>query len=157
MQTKTMIQAQANVIKITSLKKGDVVKMIEKEYSSHDVYYGVVLDLLNSGNECFIQILRYKRSYSQIDGQIKTYSGKEEMALFPATVEEVKDHFKEAVEYAKRSVKKKQEELMQEEKALATALEFTTGELAKSLHDASFTEMTQVEFNQKKEALKELE
>ena len=62
MQTKNIIQTVANVIKITSLKKGDVVKMIESGYSSPESYFAVVLDLLNDGENTYIELLKYKKN-----------------------------------------------------------------------------------------------
>lgn len=49
MQTRNLIQASANILKITNLVIGDCVKLVEEEYSSPQIYYGVVTDLLNSG------------------------------------------------------------------------------------------------------------
>ena len=67
MKTKNIIQAQANVIKITSLVKGDTVKIIKSEYSSNEIRYGVVIDLMNDGTKTFIEMLEYQESYNDVD------------------------------------------------------------------------------------------
>ena len=54
---KNLIQLNANVIKITNLKKGDVFKRIDDNYSTPEVKYGVVLDLMNTGEKSFIEVL----------------------------------------------------------------------------------------------------
>jgi hypothetical protein len=89
MQTKNLIQSTANIIKITNLKKGDVIKQIDKDYSSHTIYYGVVVDLLSSGERSFITILRYENRYNDLRAEIKTYGGDEDLNLFPAQPDEI--------------------------------------------------------------------
>lgn len=156
MQTKTLIQSQANVVRITSLNKGDVVKLVQKEYSSTEVYYGVVLDLLNNGNSTFIQILLYKRSYGDFTAEIKTYSGEEDLALFPANVEEVREHFDSVIQCMERNLITEKKKLQDKVESLSKVKEFVSGESQKKLADASFTEITQHDFDKKKEALTQI-
>mgnify|MGYP003539702902 CR=1 FL=1 len=154
MQTKNIIKNQANVIKITSLTKGNVIKIIEKEYG--DTYknsYGVVLDLLNSGTKTFIQILKYKVSYSDLNADIVMFSGSDDLTIFPATIEEVQSHFADVVKSMKRKIEEEKEELQKKVEALEKANAFVSGQLSKSLSEPEFSEMTQEDFNQKKQEL----
>lgn len=154
MQTKNLIQTQANVIKITSLVKGSVVKIIEKEYSdSYKTCYGVVLDLLNSGTKTFLQILKYEKSYSEIKGEIKTYSGEDDLTIFPSSPEEVKEFFSEAIDYVSNQIEEDKKKLQEKIEALEKAKMFTNGELSKELSEPGFSEITQEEYNAKRELL----
>lgn len=156
METRSLIQAQANVLRITALKKGDVVKIVSKEYSSIDILYGFVLDLLNSGSECFIQILQYKKQYGDFTAEIKTYSGDKDLALFPVEVSEVKEHFDGVVASLEKDFIKKKDELEKNRSALENIKTFVNGEKSRQLTNASFTELTQAEYNDKKALLTQL-
>lgn len=154
MQTRNIIQAQANVIKITSLTKGDVVKIIEKEYQdNYKTCYGVVIDLLNSGTKTFIQILKYEKSYGDVKAEIKTFSGEDDLTMFPATVEEVKDFFSGAIERLKSDIEDAKKKLQEKIEAVKKAQEFASGELSKGLSEPEFTETPQKEFDAKKQEL----
>lgn len=154
MQTKNIIQTQANVIKITSLVKGNVVKILEKEYGdTYKTCYGVVLDLLNTGTKTFIQILKYEKSYSDVKAEIKTFSGNDDLTLFPATIEEVKDFFSGAISKLESDIEEDKKKLQDKIEATEKAKAFASGELSKSLSEPEFSEMTQTEFNTKKQEL----
>jgi hypothetical protein len=155
LEVKNLIQSAANVIKIVNLKVGDVFKMIETGYSENEMYYGVVLDLLNSGKESFIQILRYKKSYGDITAEFKTYSGSKDISLFPATIEEVQQYLKEAVEHARRKVSEKKDELQKLIEATSKAEEFVSGELSKTLTLMAFKEQSQEAYNVERKAIEE--
>lgn len=147
MITKNLIQAAANVVKITRLSKGDCIKLIEDEsYSTPTIYYGVVIDLLNEGEKCYIQVLRYKKSYSAIDCDIKTYSGDKDVTLFPCTVEELEEHFKDAIGAIKREIANIEKNLNDKKLGLQRAEEFVSQETSKKLQSASFKEVTQEEY-----------
>lgn len=151
MQTKTLIQAQANVLKVTSLRKGDVVKMIEEKYSNdYEIYYGVVVELLNSGEKTFIQFLRYKKEYSSVDVDLKLFSGEKEIALFPATIEELKEHFGSCIKEIANKIKDKKEELAKLEKTFNEAKLLESGELQKQLTECSYKEITQQDYDKQK-------
>ena len=154
MQTKNLIQTQANVIKISTLVKGDVLKIISKKYSdTYETKYGVVLDLMNTGNKTFIQILEYTKDYNSVEAEIKTYAGTDDLTIFPATLDEVKSYFKEAINTVKENIKEKKKELQDKIEALKKAESFANGELSKSLTEPEFLEITQDEFNKKKQEL----
>ena len=60
MHTKQIIQASANVIRITNLRKGDVYKRIDDSSYGDKVHYGVVLNLYNNGEKTYIETIEYK-------------------------------------------------------------------------------------------------
>lgn len=147
MQTKTLIQAQANVITITSLSKGNVVKIIDTTYSQPEIKYAVVLDLMNDGTNSFVELIEYKKSYSKLDAEIKIYEGDTELALFPCEPDEVKEFFGKTIDSLKKDIDNKKEELFKLEESCKKAEEFVSGELQQKLTKASYAEITQDEFN----------
>ncbi len=154
MQTKNIIQTQANVIKITSLVKGNAVKIIEKEYGdTYKTSYGVVLDLLNSGTKTFIQILKYEKRYNDVKAEIKTYSGEDDLTIFPASQDEVKDFFDNSIARIEESIEEDKKKLQEKIEAVAKAKAFVSGELSKTLSEPEFKEMSQQEFNSKRQEL----
>ena len=161
MQTKNVIQTVANVIKITSLKKGDVVKMVESNYSSIESYYAVVLDMLNDGENTFIELLRYKKRYDEVDAEIKLYKGTDDISLFPTSLYELKEHFESSIKCIEKSINDDKEKLQKKIEGLNKAREFVSGELSKTLTEVEFSEIEQSKFIQlqkeKQERIKELE
>lgn len=147
METKNLIQTTANVIKITNVKKGDILKIAKEEYSSVELYYGVVIDLLNTGSKSYITILQYKKSYGDISAEIKTFKGTEDLSIFPAEINEVKEYFEEAVNKLEKTIEEDKEKLQTKIDAVNKAKEFISGELSKTLSVVDYQEITQKEFN----------
>jgi len=134
MQTQQIIQSNVNILRITNLKKGDVFKMIsDPSYGSPELHYAVVLDLFNSGEKTFIQILQYQASYSNVNASIKILKGTDDIAIFPASKEEVEKYFEDAIENLSKDILKKEEELEKTRTGLEKAKEFVSGELSKQL------------------------
>ena len=150
MQTKTLIQSSANILRITELQKGNVVKVIDSSYSDKKINFGVVTDLLNEGEKTFIQILLFEQSYSDVKGKIKIYEGTDNIPLFPATVEEVKEHMVDALTGMKKSIENDREALLKKEQVYKTAEEFVSGQTSKKLTEASFEEITTDKYTQEK-------
>ena len=161
MQTKNLIQTQANVIKITGLTKGSVVKKVEDSSYGDNIKYAVVLDIMNDGEKTFLELLEYTKSYNDIKGEIRVYSGDKELALFPTSVEEVKEYFEEATKRIEKDIETDKEDLQKKIASLEKAKEFISGELSKTLLEVSWEEMTQDEYKERKQLkeqkIKELE
>ena len=154
METKTLIQSSANILRITDLQKGNTVKVVTKEYSSHEIMYGVVTDLLNSGKETYIQFLLFKNNYGDVEGNVKVYSGSEDIALFPATIEEVKEHLDGAIERMGKKLEKEKDELNNKIQAFETAKDFVSGQTSSKLLETSFEEITTAQFNKEQKQKK---
>lgn len=152
MQTQTLIQAQANVVKITTLKVGDVFKVITEgsTYSTPEVKYGVVTDMFNSGEKTFLEVVEYTKSYSSVGAEVKLYSGAKDIALFPATVEEIQEHFTSAIAAIERDIEKDKKALQNKIDALSHANAFVSGEKSRQLTQASFVEVSQGEYDAQK-------
>lgn len=154
MKTANLIQAEANVVRITSLHEGDVVKILEKDYADkYKTIFGVVTALYNSGEKSYVELTTYEKSYSEVKGDIKIYAGDVDLNIFPATVEEVQNHLKEALQDIERSLERKKRDLQKEVDAFERAKLFVSGETSKQLRNASFKEITQAEYNQQKQQL----
>lgn len=147
MQTKSLIQSAANILKITNIKKGDVLKMIETAYSGTQTFYGVVIDLLNTGDKCFIQILRYEKSYGEIKAEIKTFEGDKDIAIFPAEISEVKEYLQDALKRMASKIEDQKKALHELIEATNKAEEFVSGALSQKLTVASFEEISQAQFD----------
>lgn len=138
METKNLIQASAKIIKITELKKGSLVKVIKKEYSSNEMHYGIVTDLLNSGNKTWIEMILFKKSYSDIKGEVQLFEGSDNLEIFPAKIDEIKVHLDDALESMEKSVGNKKEEIRKAEEALARAKSFVSGQMGMSLIETPY-------------------
>jgi len=151
MQTQNLIQTTANVIQITNLKIGDVFKVIDADgYGGPTVKYGVVNDLMNDGEKTYIEVVEYEKSYGSVDAKIKLYTGTKDISLFPATVEEVKEHFDSVLASIGKDIEKDEKALQNKIEAHERATEFVSGETTKQLTEATFVELSQGEFDAQK-------
>lgn len=150
MQTKNIVQASCNVIRITNLRKGDVVKRIDDSYGGPKVQYGVVIDLLNNGDRTFIQLMEYEKTYSNVQAAVKVISDKEDVALFPVEPGEVREYLDEAIVSMEKELEDKKKEVAKLEEGVYRAKEFVSGEMSQQLTMASFKELPQGDFDEKK-------
>lgn len=159
MQTKSIVQTSANVIRITNLVRGDIYKRFDTSSYSDKVVYGVVEGIYNNGDKTFIQAVEYKYSYSAIEANLKVIDGDADVSIFPATLEDIKEEFSRCEENTKRQIEDKREELVKLTKALETTQKLVSGELQKELQSPEYKELTQTEFNLKKkeQEMKKLE
>lgn len=155
MQTKSIIQTSANVIRITNLVRGDIYKRFDEKSYSDKVVYGVVEGVYNNGEQTYIQAVEYKYSYSTLEANIKVIAGTDEVAIFPATLEDIQEEFSRCEERTKEEIEKKKKELASLEKALEQTQKLVSGELQKELHQTEYKELTQAEFNLKKREIEE--
>lgn len=161
MQTKSIVQASANVIRIVNLKKGDVYKRIEdSSYGNANIHYGVVVDLFNDGSKTFVEALEYTKSYSDVNAEIKVFGGDKDISIFPTDIEEVKNYFASAINSVEEDISKKKIELQKTIEACEKSKQFVSGELSKQLTELDFETLSQREYNQiqkdKEDKIKEL-
>ena len=154
MQTKTLIQASANILRITELQKGCTVKVIKKEYNDNKMFYGIVTDLLNSGEKSFIEILLFEKSYGELKGKVELYEGNTDIALFAATVEEIESSLKDSLESLQRQINKDEQDLRNKKIAYEKAEQFVSGSMQKQLQSTSFEEVTTEQYLQEEKQKK---
>jgi hypothetical protein len=150
MNTKNLVQTSVNVIRIVNLKKGDIYKRYEDSTYSSGVYYGLVKDIKNNGEEVFIEAVEYKKSYSDITADLKIYSGDKDLSIFPATLDEIQNEFGEVIEKLNKEIESKNKEIENKKKCIEDTKKLLSGELSNMIQSAEYKEMTQGEFNQKK-------
>lgn len=117
MDIKNIIQASAKIIKITELSVGNVVKFVEESsYSSAQVKFAVVSDLLNDGDKTFVELLVYSQDYSDgVKLEKKLLSGglgDNKVALFPATKSDLLTSFQELKDSVNKKIEDKSNELL---------------------------------------------
>lgn len=149
MQTKNIVQASANVIRIINLKQGDIYKRFDDSSYSKDVKYGIVKNIYNDGEKTFIEAVEYKKSYSDLEASIYVIRGDNDVSIFPATLEEIKDEFQTSLTGIEKKIQDKKEEIAKLEGALETTKQLVSGELQLKLQAPTFKEITQSEYNQK--------
>ncbi len=129
MNIQNLVRASAQIVQITELAKGDAVKIIEESYSSAEIKYGIVLDVLNDWDKGFVQMLLIKSNYNEIKKEIKLISAKsnESMAIFPSSIEEIKAAFSDTVENAESKYSEKVEELKKLRESIDFAKDVISG------------------------------
>jgi len=152
MRTKSIIQASAQIIRITSLTPGDVVKVIQKDYNEKKIFFGTILDVLNDGDQTFVTIALFQRNYGRIEGKVLVASGDEDIAIFPATVDEARMELQSLYDYTLREIEREEQQLADKKAALNRAKDFLSGTLSENVRDASFQVYSQDEYKQLKAA-----
>ena len=147
MKTQNLVQLNADVVRITSLTKGDVVKIINTDYNAPRKSFAVVLDLLNDGVNTFVEMLVYKNDYSEIEVDIITYKGDTDISIFPCEITEVEEYLHNAISKMDKKIEEQEINLNKLKISTIKAKEFVSGELSKKLKEVSFTSIPQTEYN----------
>jgi hypothetical protein len=139
METRSVIQASANIVRITQLRIGDVYKRVDDEsYGGTKIIYGVVTDLMNDGSNCFIEAIEYNKGYGAVTANVVCHSAKKDLAIFPTSPDEVRKYLSDAIVGMEKSISDKKQEILKAEQALVDAKAFVSGEVAKQLTAAQF-------------------
>lgn len=134
MNTVNLVQASAEIIQITKLRKGDVYKRLdESAYSDSKLKYGVVYDVMFNGSDAVIQAIEYTKSYDSISTKLEVFATDKDLKLFNCTPEELHEHLGDMVGAAERKLEKAQKELAEAEENLARTKSIVSGELARTL------------------------
>ena len=146
MQTQEIIQANCNVIRITSLRKWDVFKLVDTTYSSAEIKYWVIVDIMNSWDKSFIEVVQYDKRYWNITAEIKIHEWTKDISIFPAKIDEIKEYFWYAITNLKESIEKEEESLQKKRDWLKKAIEFTEWVTSKKLTEVEYTEVNQKQY-----------
>ena len=151
MQTKSIVQASANVIRVTNLPRGDIYKRFNDSSYSKDVKLGIVRNIYNDGESTYVEAVKYKKSYRDLEASIYVIRGDNDVSIFSATIEEIQEEFSDADAEAGiiKSIADKSEEVRKLEQALETTQQLINGKLQQKPQTPTFKEVTQAEFNQK--------
>jgi predicted NACHT family NTPase len=114
MNIKQIVTASADVINITRLRKGDVLKVIPiNSYSSLQVHFAVVTDILNDGQRAFVEVLEYTKNYAgvELSYRVLTSDKDDQVSVFPAEPSEVASYFAEIETKMAEEIEKLQRQL----------------------------------------------
>lgn len=148
MQTKSIVQTSANVIRITNLGIGDLYKRFDDSSYSRSTYYGIVRNIYNDGEKTYVEATEYKYSYGDISAELYVIRGDLDVSIFPANIEEIEKEFANAKSSLAKKINEKHEEIAKLEKALSTTEALLSGTLQAELRTPIFKEMTQAEYNE---------
>lgn len=118
---KNIIQTSVEIITITKLKKNDVVKIIEENYSDAKLMYGIVQDLLANGEDVTLQLLIMDIAYGDLKLSTKVITAKNTFQMYPANIEEVRDFFNKTKEVFIQKISEKEQELEKMKSNFVTA------------------------------------
>lgn len=143
MQTQQVIQSSANVIRIVSLAKGNIYKRFDDNYT----YYGIVTGVHNDGVNAIIEANEYRKTWSSIEASKQVLKGTKEVAIFPATIEELNMEFASAVTSLEREVETAKKTIIEKEGMIEFTKKLLSGELERELSTPDYKEISQSEFN----------
>ncbi len=149
MQTKQAIQISANVIRITSVKAGDVYKRFDNSYDDR-VYYGVVRAVHNDGEKTIIESTEYRYGYSSLEVDYKVLRGESDYILFPSSPEEFNLELEKAKISKQRQIEDAKNTIDKSEKIIKEIDGLMSGETQKNLTAMSYKELTQDSYNEKR-------
>jgi hypothetical protein len=146
MNTKNIIQASANVIRITSVKVGDIYKRFDDQYDY--TYFGIVKNVWNDGVSAIIESVEYRYSYSSIDVQYKILKGTKDYTIFPATLEDLQNEFAGCIAKKEKEIEEYKEKIITNEKLIIETQKLLSGEMQKELNPMAYKTLTQGEFDE---------
>lgn len=107
MHVRNLIEASANVVTITTLKRGDVYKRIipATQYATARLQFGVVTSVMNNGERGAITAVEYAQDFSAgVVATLAVFESETDVALFAANPEEVMEHVAEMRQAVERKV-----------------------------------------------------
>ena len=145
MQTETIIRASAQVARITELHVGDVYKRLETpSYGGEtNVVFGIVTDVVSNGEDAALMATEIsKQGYGMPTvKELKVFSSLSNVALFPASPEEIaqrfadyRDEFSKKIREAQTTLDKAREDFRQVD-VLLSRVESQDVTLATPAHD----------------------
>jgi len=114
MKVSTLIQPQAEIVKVVTLRPGDVYKRLQEGGQfggSDEIKYGVVTDVLGNGESSAISAIEYSSSYSGVTVEPKVFSGGRDIAIFPAQPIEFAEHMDGLVDALDRKIESLENDL----------------------------------------------
>jgi len=139
MKTATLIQPYAEVVRVTTLRRGDVYKRLEDKsastYNESDgLVFGVVTDVLDNGEQTAVTAIEVSReTLYETRVKLRTFAGGRDVAIFPATPDEVRLHLADGLEQARTEVERAERSLSDARHKLSSLEDINNGDLAKRL------------------------
>ena len=147
METRQAIQSTANVVRITTIKTGDVYKRFDANYDDR-VFFGLVTQVHNDGKNTIIEATEYRYSYSSLEVDYKVLRGEKDYILFPSSPEELNLELDKAKNSSKRKLEEAEANIIKEQKLLKEIEGLISGETQKKLKAMSYKELSQAKYNE---------
>lgn len=121
MQTSTLVQASADVVRIVTLRQFDVYKRLEKNWQDqYAMWLGVVQSVDYNGEDALVTALELNPSTGKTE--LKHFGTGTDLKLFPATPQEIQHGINEVLQISDRNIKAA-EDALEKEKTARRALE----------------------------------
>lgn len=134
MQVESLIQGSANIIRVTTLVKGNVYKRYDKpSYGEGKMVYGIVTEIMHNGDLAIVQTTEFKPSYHGLDIELKTFAGGDDITIYPATQAELKVYLEDAAGVARRKVDEAQKALTEAREKQVQVQQILDGTFAQEL------------------------
>lgn len=141
---KNLIRNNATIIRITELHRGDLFKFIEKSaYGSPVLRYAVVNDILSDGKDAFIEALTIQADWSTTHVEKRLFHGDENLNIYPASIEDLKQDLKNCFKLIENSVATKEKELKEAQDNVLFVKNLLNGTLQYKLQCVDFQEISQ--------------
>jgi hypothetical protein len=152
MQTKQLVQASANVIRITKIEKGDIYKRFSDD-NNDDTKFGIVRNVYNDGENTVIEATEYSVSWRDMNVKNVVLRDKNDYILFPATLEDLQLEFKKVVSTKEYEINQKEKEIEEAKETIKITEKLISGEMQKELKTPEFKEMTQDKYIERKQLI----
>lgn len=134
MNVQNIIKASAQVVTIAELSKNDVYKRLQTStYESDAIVYGIIVDVLNNGEDTVIQGLEFTPSYSDIKVELKSYAGDKDLKIFGAEPHELMTYLGDAIGALKRDITTKEKALEEAQGKLKTVEDIIANKIDEKL------------------------
>lgn len=150
MQTQSIVQSSANVIRIVNLKVGDIYKRYNDSSYDSSFFFGIVKSIDNNGEKTFIHAVEFKKSYGTISASIYIIRGDKDVDIFPANLEDFKDEFNSVLDSTAKEIEKLEKQIIEKKEIIKDAQDLIDGTFCTVLTTPEFRELPQQEFNQKR-------
>jgi hypothetical protein len=131
MRVSQVVRASADIVRITSLRQGDVYKRVDSNsYTGNKLRYGVVTDVMYDGEEGAVTAVEYEIDFGKVVPRVMCYTTNEGPALFPAQPEELLVHMADLRKALDDTVLQKERELSEARTMRRNAENILTNRLA---------------------------
>lgn len=132
--TESLVRASAEVVTITTLRKGDVYRRLYKPaYAPERMVFGVVLSIDHNGTNAAITALEFGPDTAP---ERAVFGTTIELNIFATTVEEAQQAFREIEAKAEATLKTKKRELDREMETLEAVYRVRDGLAGRTLTEA---------------------
>lgn len=156
MQTQSIVQASANVIRIVNLRVGDIYKRYNDSSYDSSMFYGIVKSIDNNGEKTFIHAVEYKKSYGAMTASMYVIRGDKDVDIFPATLEDFKTEFQSVLTETEKEIEKLEKQITEKKQVIKDTQALVDGTFCTVLQTPEFKELTQNDFDQKRLAVSQL-